>query len=262
MYRYLVEVASIDPDNNDSEQFSSSITYTLRLGHLKSVKNIVYDTELNKSKIMLKPFDVISIRPDPFFSIQKTVIVNGAVLFPGEYVILNSEETVYDLVKRVGGLRKGGYAESAKFIRNGKEIKINLKRILKSRRSKHNIRLRDGDKLIVPVFSNVIEVLGEVNAPGAYKYIKGTKIRDVINNAGGFTRDAEKDNVFIVYPNGKSKKYKRWTGNHKITDGSIVSIGRKAEEEPFNRTEYFKELTSIAANLAQALSIMLIARSG
>ena len=44
-------------------------------------------------------------------------------------------------------------------------------------------------------------------------------------------------------------------------DGSIIEVGKKPEEEPFDKTEYAKELTSILANLAQAFSIIMIARN-
>ena len=44
-------------------------------------------------------------------------------------------------------------------------------------------------------------------------------------------------------------------------DGSIITVGRKPEEEPFNRTEYAKELTSIIANIAQAISLVVLARN-
>ena len=48
--------------------------------------------------------------------------------------------------------------------------------------------------------------------------------------------------------------------NNKVTDGSSIIIGKRKEEEPFDRTEYAKEITSIIANLAQALSLFLIVR--
>ena len=42
-------------------------------------------------------------------------------------------------------------------------------------------------------------------------------------------------------------------------DGSIITVGRAKEDEPFDRTEYAKELTSILANLAQAMAIVVLA---
>ena len=45
----------------------------------------------------------------------------------------------------------------------------------------------------------------------------------------------------------------------KIIDGSSIVIGKKKEEEPFDRTEFAKEITAIIANLAQALAVVVIA---
>ena len=56
--------------------------------------------------------------------------------------------------------------------------------------------------------------------------------------SGGLTQNAEKDNIYIKYPNGSSYKYSRWLNNRKVFDGSIISVGAKKEEEPFDRTEY------------------------
>ena len=69
-----------------------------------------------------------------------------------------------------------------------------------------------------------------------------------------------KSNVFISFPNGKSRKYSRWLSNPKVLDGSVITIGKKPDEEPFNRTEYLTDLTSIFANIAQAVSMIIIAQ--
>ena len=100
---------------------------------------------------------------------------------------------------------------------------------------------------------------GEVNSPGFYKFNPGKRVSDVILMAGGYSQDAEKDDVFIVHANGLSRKYSRWLSNEKVYDGSIITVGRQKEKEPFNRTEYAKELTAIIANLAQAFTIIVLA---
>ena len=39
----------------------------------------------------------------------------------------------------------------------------------------------------------------------------------------------------------------------------VILLKRNKEKEPFNRTEYVKELTAIIANLAQAITIIVLA---
>ena len=84
---------------------------------------------------------------------------------------------------------------------------------------------------------------------------------DLIKMAGGLTINANKKDIHIKYANGVSKKYNRLFSNHKIYDGSVIYIGKKEEEEPFDTNEYLKDLTSIFANLAQVISLILIAKS-
>ena len=100
---------------------------------------------------------------------------------------------------------------------------------------------------------------GEVNSPGFYKFNPGKRVNDIISMAGGYSQDAEKDNIFILHANGLSRKYSRWLNNEKVYDGSIITVGRQKEEEPFDHTEYAKELTAIIANLAQTISIVILA---
>ena len=103
-------------------------------------------------------------------------------------------------------------------------------------------------------------MLGEINSPGYYKFNKGLRISDAISNAGGLSLNAEKKNIYILYANGISKKYHRWFNNHKLRDGSVITVGREKEKEDFDTTEYLKELTSIVADIVQVISILLIAR--
>ena len=72
--------------------------------------------------------------------------------------------------------------------------------------------------------------------------------------------EANRANIWVEYPNGDSKKYKVWSlVSPKVIDGSNIVIGKKEDEEPFDRTEFAKELTAIIANLAQAITIVLLA---
>ena len=70
-----------------------------------------------------------------------------------------------------------------------------------------------------------------------------------------------KDDIYIQFPDGKSKKYAPFLSNPKVQDGSVISVGTKPEEEPFDRTEYATEVTTIMVNLAQAISLVILARN-
>jgi len=107
---------------------------------------------------------------------------------------------------------------------------------------------------------NVIMITGEVNASGIHKYVPGKRLRYYLKLSGGLNPDAEKNNIWVEYPNGDSKKYNQWSLlSPKVIDGSSIVVGRQKEVEPFDRTEFAKELTAIIANLAQAVAVVVLA---
>ena len=86
------------------------------------------------------------------------------------------------------------------------------------------------------------------------------RLKYYLEQAGGLTADADVKSIWVEYPNRVSKNYNKWSlSSPKVLDGSVINVGKKKDEEPFDRTEYLKELTSIIANLAQAITVIVIA---
>ena len=149
---------------------------------------------------------MISIRPDPYFKLLETVKIQGAVRYPSDYAILSPKETIYDIIVRAGGLKENAFPLGSVFYRNGKQIKIDIEKVSKSKRVKENMVVLNGDVLIINEKPNLVSIVGEVNVPGFYKHIKGRRVNDLIALSGRFTPNADKNNVFIEFPNGRSKK--------------------------------------------------------
>ena len=63
-------------------------------------------------------------------------------------------------------------------------VKIDINKVLKYSRSKHNIVVQSGDRLELDEKPNLVQVMGEVNSPGFYQFIKGGRINDILNEAG------------------------------------------------------------------------------
>ncbi len=265
VFIYKIDIARISNNLSKNETFSESIELDMLNDY--SVSNIQYDESLsikidtNSNEFLLKPYDFISVRTDLLFKAQREVTIVGEVFYPGVYIIKNPYERITDILSRAGGLRPNAYPFGSSFLRDNNQINIDLEKIIKKPNQEINIPIRDGDKIIIVKRPEVYQVKGEVSSPGFYKYRKNLRLNDVIKDAGGFTKEAEKDEIFIAYPNGISKKYRKYFGNHKVKDGSTVTIGTQKESEDFDKTEYAKELTGIIANLAQALSLYLIAKN-
>ena len=263
VYRYKVEVARINPLNKNMEDYAEVITFNMdekfSLSPTSSDKGSIEPFSNVYGDFLLNPYDLVWVRPDPYFTSQKVVNITGEVLYPGQYAILTSNEKITDIIKRAGGLRPNAFSFGSTFVRGGQEVQLDIAKIMKRPKSKLNIEVRSNDEINIAISPNIIQVLGEVNAPGFYKFQPGKRISDIISLAGSYSQDAERKNIYIRYANGLSKKYGRWFNNHKVFDGSIINVGRQKEKEPFNRTEYVKELTVIIANLAQAITLVFLA---
>jgi protein involved in polysaccharide export with SLBB domain len=57
-----------------------------------------------EANFVLMPFDIVSIYTLPGFEKQKTVKIEGEVIYPGSYTIKTKNEKISDLVARAGGL--------------------------------------------------------------------------------------------------------------------------------------------------------------
>ena len=62
---------------------------------------------------VLKPFDKVVIRTATGYETQKTVWVEGEVLYPGEYTITRKDERISDIIKRAGGFTPFAYVDGA-----------------------------------------------------------------------------------------------------------------------------------------------------
>jgi protein involved in polysaccharide export with SLBB domain len=72
----------------------------------------------------------------------------------------------------------------------------------KLKNSPYNILLEDGDKIYIPKKPGSVLVFGEIYNPSALVYVKGMTVRDYLSMAGGLTKDADKENIFVIKADG------------------------------------------------------------
>ena len=264
VYRYRAEVARIDPLNNNLDEYAEVITFNMdekfSVSSASSNDGSKKEFSATSNGFQLNPYDLVSIRPDPYFSNQKQVTISGEVLYPGQYIILTSDEKITDIIERAGGLRPNAYPDASQYTRKGVKINASLSDIIKNPKSKLNFKVQNGDEILILPHPNVVRIRGEVNTVGIHKYVSGKRLRYYLSLAGGLNPDADKRNIWVEYPNGDSKKFNYWSLlSPKIIDGSSIVVGKQKEEEPFDRTEFAKEVTAILANLAQAIAVVALA---
>ncbi len=111
--------------------------------------------------------------------------------------------------------------------------------------------LEHGDKIYIPKRPLNVRVVGEVFSPAALQFRSGKDPRDYINEAGGFTKAADKIRTFVLYPNGSAQPLKVSAWNHtpiKIPPASTIVV--PLDPKPFNFLHSAKEIGQIIGNLA------------
>lgn len=247
----------------DISRPGSSIAEIIRIDDTTDLRNSNKDFEL-------KPFDIVTVKEDPYYRKQISVRISGEVLSPAVYTLQSREERLSSLISRAGGLLYTANIGGAKLVRKKKEVAdtselkrlfaslekdtsgtasrtvvknttdvaINLKYVLEHPGSADDITLEEGDELIIPRINNTVGISGEVFKPLDIMYEKGKSMRDYINDAGGATPAGSKRRAFLIYPNGSSAKIKRPLGifsNYpKVTPGSNIFIPQKPKRDGFD----------------------------
>jgi len=65
-----------------------------------------------------------------------------------------------------------------------------------------NLQIEDGDRISIPALPTSVGVFGSVFNTGNFVYGNDRHIGDYLQQAGGPTRGADKDSVFVVRANG------------------------------------------------------------
>lgn len=97
---------------------------TQRNSKVAQVFSVNVDANLKFEDInfSLKPFDIVSVYSLPGYETQKTVKVEGEVIFPGYYTISKKNEKISDLITRAGGLTQSADVEGSSLKRDNDAV--------------------------------------------------------------------------------------------------------------------------------------------
>ena len=253
---FRLELSSIEDNKWDSKKYVK--TFVDDFINTNDLFNLYDDKKTILSK-KLKPNDHVIIRNSPHNNTQRFVTIIGSVYFPGRYAITNSDEKISDIIKRAGGLNPEAYATSSKFYRQGEQINMSFEKLIKYPRTRANINITDGDSIEIGKKPNLVKVNGAVNNPGSFQFISGQTLKDYIDLAGGYGKDASRFSSFVTYPNGYSEKQSFLKLSPQVLDGSVITVVAKETEESFNFTQYVTNLTTLWADITQAYLMIAIA---
>lgn len=158
------------------------------------------------------------------------VDVMGEVTTPGSYR-LSPFSNVFHALYSAGGINDIASLRNIYVVRNGKKIAdTDLYEYLFKGTQKGNIRLQEGDIIMVPAYSQLVGVEGNVKRPMYYEMKPSESLAKLIDYAGGFAGDAYSDVVRIQRLNGLENELytveKADYPSYLLRDGDIVTIGQ------------------------------------
>jgi polysaccharide export outer membrane protein len=132
--------------------------------------------------------------------------VGGAVVKVGPVPLIGDAHFI-DVIAAAGGplttsldgkFTAVGDMDAARVLRNGVPLPIDPRLALEGN-PRHNIRIHAGDVIMVPpAFLGRIVILGHVSSSKTLPYRKGYRLLEAIGDAGGFSSDADYDDVRVL----------------------------------------------------------------
>ena len=213
--------------------------------------------------------------------------VIGEALRPGPYPIAEGTDRVRALIERAGGytdfaergavrierqaasagldsllLRlartgEGVLSESDREwltlqFRERKAVAAEVGVLLERGDEKGNALLLAGDRIVIPRHRPVLSVQGEVRVPGFVQYQPGRKIEDYVEDAGGYTKSANRHHVRVTVANSGQQVGAREVGTLRPED--VIWVPRKVQRTAWQRT---RDLIALAS---QAATVYLVIR--
>ena len=213
---------------------------------------------------ILQPYDEVYVRRSPGYQAQQNVVIDGEILFGGNYAMTSREERLSDLVNKAGGPTSLAYLRGAKLTRVASAgekkrmgdvirlmsrqlgeamidslgigvedtftVGIDLEKALTNPKGNADLVLREGDVVFIPKNTNTVTINGAVMVPNTVSYMKGKNVDYYLNQAGGCSDNARKSKKFIVYMNGQVTKVKG-SGKKQIEPGCEIIVPSKAKKK-------------------------------
>ena len=141
----------------------------------------------------------------------RTIQINvmGDLVQPGTYA-LSSFSTVFHALYRAGGVNDIGSLRNVQVTRNGKNVAtVDVYEFIMKGKTQDDIRLQEGDVIIVPAYEALVQISGNVKRPMKFEMKKDETLSTLLNYAGGFSSDAYTRSLRVVRQNGEGNRLLR-----------------------------------------------------
>ena len=174
----------------------SGMTVQHAEAYLKEALSRIYADQSNQIRVTLGNGRTIQVN------------VMGEVVQPGTYA-LSGFSTVFHALYRAGGMNDIGSLRNVQLVRGGKRIAtVDVYQFILKGQAQDDIRLQEGDVVIVPAYESLVKVSGNVKRPMRYELKKGETLGTLLRYAGGFSSDAYTKSLRIVRQNGEEYQVK------------------------------------------------------
>lgn len=175
---------------------------------------------------------------------SQKITIMGEVESPGVLQI-EKPQPIYELISKAGGFTENSNKDNVTILRKDKKgarqiLNIDMRKMLEEGDTSQNILIYKDDIIYVPKDIRKITVLGEVNSPGTVDVKERLGILEVITKVGGFTDNANKNNIIIMGKNDKSHvrildyqqilDNKDLSKNIVLSDGEVVYVPRENKQ--------------------------------
>ncbi|MCD8236513.1 MAG: SLBB domain-containing protein [Prevotellaceae bacterium] len=137
-------------------------------------------------------------------------------------------------------------------------VAINLDKAMENPGGIDDITLREGDKLIVPQYTNTVKVSGDVMYPISMNYKEGESLNYYIKRAGGYGDRARKNRVYAVYMNGSVELISHHSSKA-IQPGCEIVVPSKQNKNKMSTAEVMSigtSATSVATMIITVANIL------
>lgn len=213
---------TITPDGTINMQelgpiYLSGMTVEEANRFLKNKLGTVFSNENNQIQVTLGNTRTIQIN------------IMGEVVQPGTYA-LSAFSTVFHALYRAGGVNDIGSLRNVQLVRNGKKIAaVDVYDFIMQGKIKDDVRLQEGDVIIVPAYDMLVKMSGNVKRPMRFEMKKDETLAALIKYAGGFNADAYSKSVRMVRQNGMEYEVKTVDEMDysvcQLRDGDVVTVG-------------------------------------
>lgn len=176
----------------------------------KSIKEALESTQLRQGTVMVeRARGIYAEKPGEVIYLAGEFQTPGPMRIPEGF-----SPTIVTTILRAGGLTRVADLTRVKLLRleNGKALveEVNVQAILDGSGLPSDLALNSGDIIVVPAFSPIVYVTGNVGSPGILQLTPDEELTaySAILRSGGFARFANRKKVYVMRDRGNGEKTK------------------------------------------------------